>query len=136
MSTRSGIGIEHDDRRITGIYCHFNGGLAGVGRILLAHYADRSKLQQLVSGGDISSLGAEIGEKHDFDRPPDGVTNYYSRDGDQDVDCRQFSGREQFVRHFCQIGVEFAYLLDRQEQWLVARLQSSGSRMSRWKSLT
>ena len=38
MSTRSFIGIQNLDGTVTGIYCHHDGYLAGVGATLKAHY--------------------------------------------------------------------------------------------------
>jgi hypothetical protein len=58
MSTRSRIGILNDDRSVTSIYCHFDGYPSGVGAILVAHYHDTVKVRELISLGDISSLGA------------------------------------------------------------------------------
>jgi hypothetical protein len=49
------------------VYCHWDGYLEGVGATLVAHY-DSVKANKLVSMGDISSLGPEIGEKHSFSR--------------------------------------------------------------------
>jgi hypothetical protein len=48
-----------------GIYCLWDGYLEGVGAILQQYYTDPTKLDQLIRLGDISSLGAEIGERHD-----------------------------------------------------------------------
>ena len=59
MSTRSLIGIK-DDRGITYVYCHFDGYLAGVGTTLLENYKTEDVVNELVDGGDMSSVGETI----------------------------------------------------------------------------
>ncbi len=66
MSTRSRIAAQHEDGTYTSIYCHFDGYPAGVGAVLIAHYADPAKVACLLALGDLSSLGQEIGEPHPF----------------------------------------------------------------------
>ena len=142
MSTRSCIGFEHDDGRVTGVYCHWDGYIDGVGRTLQEHYSDRDNTSRLVAGGDISSLGAEIGQQHDFNAPPEGVTNYYGRDrGETGVEARHFGNRDQFVQNYCRVGTEYAYLLTKEGQWLVRSREpqffgdSDGSPMNEWQPL-
>lgn len=69
MSTRSRIAIRQPDGSYRSIYCHFDGYPAGVGATLAAHYTDPAKVEQLMVLGDLSSLGPEIGEPHDFAAP-------------------------------------------------------------------
>ncbi len=67
MATRSTIAIEREDGTVAQVYCHWDGYLDHNGRILLEHYQDPAKVEQLIAHGSISSLKPEIGEKHDFD---------------------------------------------------------------------
>ena len=67
MATRSRIGIDEGDGCAVSIYCHWDGYPAHVGRILLDHYTEESKVRELLDLGDLSILGPEIGEAHDFD---------------------------------------------------------------------
>lgn len=67
MGTRSDIIVHCGDGMWRRIYCHWDGYLSHNGRILFEHYKDQAKCEQLVALGDLSSLGEEIGEKHDFD---------------------------------------------------------------------
>jgi len=67
MSTRSRIGILHADGSIDAHYCHSDGYFDHNGRILHEHYQDVAKIQELIDLGDMSVLGPEIGEKHDFE---------------------------------------------------------------------
>lgn len=49
------------------IYCHWDGYPAGVGATLAAHYTTPDRVDALIALGDLSSLGAELGEQHPFD---------------------------------------------------------------------
>ena len=64
MATRNRIGVMHGDN-VKSIYCHWDGYLEHNGAILQEHY-DSTKANQLVSMGDLSSLGTQIGEQHPF----------------------------------------------------------------------
>lgn len=84
MSTRSYIGIELDDGRIMGSYCHSDGYLTYNGAMLLDHYSDRAKVEKLISFGDMAALNENIdpfsGSEHNFDHRQEGVTVFYGRD--------------------------------------------------------
>lgn len=69
MATRSRIGILNKDDSVDSIYCHWDGYPENNGRILVTHYTDEAKVRELIALGSLSSLGAEIGEKHEFDNP-------------------------------------------------------------------
>jgi hypothetical protein len=66
MATRSYIGFRNSDDTVDYIYCHFDGYPSNNGKILVENYEDPTKVNQLLRLGDLSILGAEIGEKHDF----------------------------------------------------------------------
>jgi hypothetical protein len=67
MSTRSFIHVQRTDGTWARIYCHFDGYWNGVGQTLQDHYDSQELAEALMALGDISVLGDEIGEKHDFD---------------------------------------------------------------------
>jgi len=66
MGTRSRIGVMHGDI-VKSVYCHWDGYLSYNGAILQEHY-DSARANNLVALGDLSSLRAEIGEKHAFSK--------------------------------------------------------------------
>lgn len=89
MSTRSTITIQHTDDSCESIYCHWDGYLQWNGQLLYAFYNTAEKVQELISHGDMSALGMNIGEKIDgraFDSRR--VTNFqcefYARDRGED----------------------------------------------------
>jgi hypothetical protein len=80
MSTHCLIAKQNVDGSIYGIYCHWDGYEAHVGKLLKEHYTDPTKVNLLLALGDISSLAPEIGEKHSFNDPNRDWTVAYARD--------------------------------------------------------
>jgi hypothetical protein len=119
MGTRSAIGVKHGSV-IKAVYCHYDGYLEYVGRTLLMYYQDSIKVNKLISMGDMSCLGAAIGDKHAFnDRSnylDDGIAEqctFYARDrGEENVSFRTFQNEQDFVDNF-NAGEEYFYLYDR-----------------------
>lgn len=124
MGTRSRIGIEDGETgRVRSIYCHWDGYPSHNGRILVEHYSDRTKLEELIALGSISSLGEEIGEKHDFDGPRHETwTLAYGRDrGEADVEAVESADAEAYYALAQEGWEEYAYLY-RQGAWFVAKI--------------
>jgi hypothetical protein len=136
MATRSTIALEYADGTVEQVYCHWDGYLDNNGRILLEHWSDPSKLQQLIDLGDLSSLSKEIGEKHGFDNPHKWGTDehiswrekyadwclFYGRDrGEEGVEKRKYENYQQYLKTGQQ--EEYNYILrqiDGGAVWLVA----------------
>ena len=120
MSTRGGIGIINSDGTITGIYCHWDNYISNNGKILFEHYNDSSKVKELMALGDLSSLGEEIGQKHNWNNRDeycfkDGSSwcNAYGRDREEeDVSSRTFKTFEEFFEHYQECWGEYIYLFD------------------------
>jgi hypothetical protein len=123
MATRSTIGYRTPEGRIVAVYCHWDGYPSNNGRILSESYTDIAKIAELISGGSISSLQAEVGEKHSFSRTDPVVsmlaeygkmTTFYARDRGEDLDIRIYNDAREFVAN----GEEYNYLFNGIE-WLV-----------------
>ena len=56
MGTRSRIGLDLGPDQIISVYCHFDGYIQGNGRDLLKHYNTKEQVENLINGGDMSSL--------------------------------------------------------------------------------
>lgn len=69
MSTRSLIGKTLPDGNIRYIYCHNDGYPTYTGVVLRDNYMLDKQVDRLLDLGDLSSLGSEIGEQHDFNEP-------------------------------------------------------------------
>ena len=118
MGTRSTIAIQNGDGTVTGIYCNWDGYLSHNGRILQESYTDEAKVRELIALGDISSLGAEIGVKHDFNHCPEGQTNSFARDRGE-TDCAAATAHNW--RQYCaEHGQEYDYLFTPGKGWSVS----------------
>jgi hypothetical protein len=119
MATRSKIGMLQPDGSILAVYCHWDGYPSHNGKILNAHYTERSKVQELMDLGDLSSLGPEIGEKHDFDAPPKGQCNAYGRDREEGGEADHYLNEAEFLKSVKDSWGQWAYLFTPEGKWLV-----------------
>jgi hypothetical protein len=132
MATRSTIAMEFADGTVQQVYCHWDGYLSNNGQILFENYKDPFKLRELIDLGDISSLGPNIGEKHDFDiafkyGSPEyeaeaerrrGITTFYGRDrGETGTSARKFADYADYRKN-AQFE-EYNYILRRDGKWYV-----------------
>jgi hypothetical protein len=102
------IGIEVVGK-IRAIYCHFDGYLDGVGKMLYNHYTTEEKVHQLMDLGNLSSLDKEIGTKHNFDAAPTDECNFYGRDrGDEDQEADEYWSVYEIL---IEDGAEFVYVM-------------------------
>jgi hypothetical protein len=125
MSTRSAIGIKHG-LRIKAIYCHFDGYVEHVGLCLHTYYRDSIKVNKLISMGDMSGIGAEIGEKRAFGNRAEYLADgcatectFYTRDRGEDAPFKSFASEAEFVDHYEGCASEYFYLYDH-GVWYVA----------------
>lgn len=134
MGTRSRIGILNDDKTVTSIYCHWDGYPENNGKILMEHYQDEAKIRSLIALGDLSILGHEIGEAHDFDDRDNAhgtVCIAYARDrGEKDV-----SSTSHTLEDWPDYGQEYVYLW-RNGRWEYAESDYGESISGTWKVLT
>jgi len=56
MGTRSRIGLALGPDQIVSVYCHYDGYIQGNGRELVEHFNTKEKVEDLINGGDMSSL--------------------------------------------------------------------------------
>lgn len=61
MSTRSTIAVQHDNGKVSAVYCHFDGYLEGVGAKLSEYFSEPTTAQALVALGDLSCVKSDIG---------------------------------------------------------------------------
>lgn len=116
MATRSRIGIEHEDGKITSIYCHWDGYPEHHLPILQGHYLDREKVVKLIELGALSSLEPEVEPTgpHSFDQPQPGVCVAYGRDrGETGLGSIVSQDRYEFRRK----GESYNYLFTKEGKW-------------------
>jgi hypothetical protein len=122
MGTRSRIAVMHGDV-VKSVYCHWDGYLSWNGKLLQEHY-DSTKANQLVALGDLSSLRAEIGEKHAFSRlevPMDdeaydklygNMTTFYGRDrGETGTEWKVAHSFAEFLEQVDNCCGEYYYIM-------------------------
>lgn len=139
MATRSTIALEYADGTVDQVYCHWDGYLDNNGKLLQAHYMDPFKLQRVMDLGDMSSLGPNVGDKHDFDCPhkygtpeyeawseaKQEVCTFYGRDrGETGCGARRFKSFEEYTRE-CQ-REEYDYVLRKDGKWYVSFYGTDG----------
>jgi len=124
MATRSTIGIKHGNI-VKAIYCHWDGYIEHNGFILDRFYQASPKVNNLIALGNLSSLGADIGEKHDFHDKLEHIEienithvstqcTFYQRDrGEEKAEFRTFSSEEAWMDYYDGSGVEYYYLYDK-----------------------
>ena len=118
MGTQSTIAKKNDDGTFTGIYCHYEGYPEFNGRLLKDHYTTSDKVDELLSLGDLSSLGERIGKKHCFNEHQVGECTFYGRDrGEDDVDSVTFKTLEELLMYY---GDVYTYVFDFDGQWKLA----------------
>ena len=106
MSTRSSIAIENEDGSITGIYCHNEGYLDGVGYELTRNFTTTDEVKELIMLGGLSTLY-------------DGVACAYHRDRGEDWEHNQPIVSENWKEHQEALSQEFDYLW-KDNQWYVS----------------
>lgn len=121
MATRSRIGIENEDGKVTSIYCHWDGYPDNNGKILLSNYTDREKVKELIALGSISSLGKNItptpGSDHSFEKQESDVTVAYHRDRGEALNVGRIDASlEEFEKGDNE---EYGYVLTKTNVWLV-----------------
>ena len=114
MGTRSTIAYK-EGNKIRSVYCHWDGYLSHNGHILQNFYQEARKIGQLIELGDMSSLGAQLGEQHDFNEScnaetlADTVCTFYGRDrGEHGVEACEFDTVQDWLAHYG--WSEYAYL--------------------------
>ena len=114
MATRSNIMITSDWKNFAAAYCHWDGGLWGVGFVLNEHYNDTDTILDLVALGDMSSLLTTVEETVNDDR------NAYT---EQDGQVEMKTEENLFIP---SCGEEFLYVWDtEQEMWFVGTYYTS-----------
>jgi hypothetical protein len=99
MATRSSIAVQHEDGTISSVYCHWDGYLEHVGKMLVDHYASQELAETLVSGGAISQLQkriAPVSAAHNFAHPEKDVTVFYARDRGEELKVNKFDNIEMY----------------------------------------
>lgn len=125
IETSARVGVMKPDGTIQSVFCKWDGYPEGIGTTLESFYSDERKLEQLLSLGNVSALGKEIGEKHNFEERPKGSTTFYGRDrGDKDAGSMVSQNESEFRGLAKSKGDAYAYLFN-EGKWRTMVLKES-----------
>jgi len=114
MATRSTIAKLGKDGIIKAVYCHSDGYLGHVGKVLNEHYKDENKVDELLAHGDISSLDQNIGEKLPFNDymlfHEKKQCRFYHRDRGEDLMFNEFESDIEYLEWAGDVANGFIYL--------------------------
>lgn len=108
MGTRSSIGCKMPKGKVAYVECRYDGDLSHVGRLLVEHYNDLDKTLELLLGGDIESLRADL----------ESTVRVSHLDYNQleDCDLKEASCLGEFLRNG---GGEYKYLFNKGRWYVV-----------------
>ena len=115
MATRATI-AKLDDKGVLAIYSHSDNYLAHTGKILDQHYQDESKVDELLSHGDVSIINENIGVKLDFNDYKSFHENkqcrFYGRDrGEKNKQAEQLRDEKELLEFaFDKCDAQFIYM--------------------------
>ena len=136
MATRARIGVLRTPDNVESIYSHWDGYPEGVGATLAESYTQSTKVDSLMALGDVSILGSEIGEQHDFELRSNnpGSKDWclaYGRDrGETDVSSSTHS-----LSEWPDCDQEYEYLFDPAKGWAVREAAFGDVQASAWTPL-
>lgn len=119
MSTRCLIGRKIKDNKVEYIYCHHDGYLDGVGKILKAYYTNDSVIDKLMSLGDLSSLDKEVESNPDqwnYNKVNRNLCVAYKDRGEENVNSKIAARREYIDMLNTRFDIEYLYLWNG-EKW-------------------
>jgi hypothetical protein len=120
MGTRSFITIKHKDNTYSGVYCHWDGYVEHNGKILKEDYQARSKVVDLIDGGDMSCLKTKTTWESTFKDDEYSNTReeqplYYFERGETDEDIiypKHFTNHQKMYKYAKNCGCEYIYTFD------------------------
>ena len=132
MSTRSRIAYKNENGHYVSVYCHWDGYPACNGKILLECYRNMDMVRDLISNGNLYSLGRSIGTRIDCagsnNEPNIGGDDqciFYGRDrGESGTEATVNNTLTGLKNHTEGCGGEWLYVF-RDGAWFVADILSS-----------
>ena len=108
MSTKSRIGILHEDGTTETVYCHWDGNPEHQMPILTGHYNSIEKVEELIDLGALSYLGEQIAPTEDAAAD---VTIAYHRDKGEPLTESQNHGSLEALKS-SDWDIDWFYLFD------------------------
>lgn len=127
------IGIRNSDDTITAIYCHWDGYIETVGKLLVNHYNNEETIRALLSHGNLSCLKQKIYPDsnfvHSYAKPQSDVCIFYKRDRGEKGDNNAITYKSDKA-YTNGIAVDYYYLFI-DNKWMYTKTFSKPS----WKEL-
>lgn len=123
MATRSMIGVQQKDGTVKAIYCHWDGYPDGVGMMLETFYGNPADANKLIDMGNMSVIGATIGEKVTFGSHTGGAQCvFFGRDGgESDQEATVYASFDEFEKSLDNWGVNYAYYM-KDDYWVAYQI--------------
>ena len=103
MGTHCYIALENKDGTITFIYCHFDGYLSSVGKMLFNYYTTTEVINELLEKGSITSLELPINDMKRYDP----------------IEKWTASNQYEFESEFYQRrDISYYYLFTKEQEWV------------------
>lgn len=112
MATRSFIAVLRDNG-YNAIYCHWDGYLDGVGKNLLNNFNTLEEVNQLIAGGDASSIDEN------------GEVNYYQTPDSSYCFCSNY---DDLIETAKNCGTEYLYVFA-ENQWYYQKIYGDHPRL-------
>ena len=101
-----------------------------LGKLLLEHYSDADKVREAISLGDASYWDEDIhppkGAIHSFDIRYPGISVFYCRDRDQDLEISEYKTLKELIGSIYYGMIAYLYIFDTDiNKWLFTSLSHS-----------
>lgn len=129
MSTRSMIAFQDADGSYYAIYCHFDGYVSHMGKMLTVHFNSEEKAIDLVNEGELRSL--------DVDKDGNVELEHFEEDFEK-REIEYYDTIVDMLNAFAMSDREYLYLWDdTAEEWLYRKTTytENGKMLSEWKSV-
>ena len=126
MSTHAAIGIRLNDGRIKAIYCHFDGYVQHIGKMLTTHFNSMEKAVELVNEGELRSV--------DVDKDGNVELEHFVEDFEK-REIEYYDTMEDMLNAFRNSDREFIYLWDDEfEGWVYREMlyTENGKAINDW----
>ena len=119
MSTHANVSIMNVDKTVTAIYVHSDGYISWTGVRLITGYNTENKVRALLTLGNLSIVGYELGKKHTREENNGSHNKWcyaYGRDDDRtdEGDPSFFESKATFMNR----AEEYVYLFDNDIWWV------------------
>lgn len=123
MGDRSTIALLQTDGTVESVFTYWNGFISGNGALLYQYHNSRELVQDLINLGDIYNLTdiiePPIGTTHTIEKPINGVSLFYSRDGTEKVTTKKYNSLEHYLNCDDLQGYNYIFYENKKQWYLI-----------------